>query len=418
MKVLWLCNVIPGPVRRTLGGSSDGGLWIEHVLSGVRCQGGISLRLLCLGGDAAGTLEDGTEYALFQEKKAYAYYPELEVFFSEQLRDYRPDVIHIWGTEYGHTLAMVNAAEKLGMLPKVVISIQGLVGIYARHMVEGLSHRVCRGRTLRDVLRRDHILRQRRDFEIRGKMEREALEKVCHVMGRTDWDRAITAQYHPDRIYHFCNETLRQSFYQGVWRYAGCKKHRIFTSSCVYPVKGFHYLLEAFVIVLKSFPDATISVTGKSFFTSCWKERLGQQYYFREMERFCLKHGLMDKIEFLGSLDAEGMKRAYLQANVFTLPSTIENSPNSLGEAMLLGVPCVAADVGGVSNMLCPGEGYLYQSTAPYMLANDIMEAFRQQDEAEKMGAQARAHALATHDPEINLRTLLEIYREISGKEG
>ena len=183
-------------------------------------------------------------------------------------------------------------------------------------------------------------------------------------------------------------------------------------------MKGFHYLLEAFVIVLKSFPDATISVTGKSFFTSHWKERLSQQYYFREMERFCRKHGLTERIEFLGNLDAEGMKRAYLQANVFALPSTIENSPNSLGEAMLLGVPCVAADVGGVSNMLHPGEGYLYQSTAPYMLAEYIMEVFRQQDEAEKMGAKARSHALATHDPEKNLNALLAIYREISGKEG
>ena len=85
---------------------------------------------------------------------------------------------------------------------------------------------------------------------------------------------------------------------------------------------------------------------------------------------------------------------------------------------MLLGVPCVAADVGGVSNMLHPGEGYLYQSTAPYMLAGYIMEVFRQQEEAEKMGAKARAHALTTHDPEKNLRTLLAIYREISGKEG
>ena len=418
MKVLWLCNVIPGPVRRALGERSDSGFWIEHVLSGICCQGGISLRLLCLGGNASGTLEDGTEFALFQEKKAYAYNQGLEEFFFGQLRDFQPDVIHIWGTEYGHTLAMVNAAEKLGMLPKAVISIQGLVGIYARHMVEGLSPRVCRGKTLRDVLRRDHILRQQQDFEIRGAMEREALEKVCHVLGRTDWDRAITGQYHPDRIYHFCNETLRKDFYQDVWSYSSCKKHRIFTSSCVYPVKGFHYLLEAFVIVLKRFPDATISVTGQSFFTSNWKERLGQQYYFREMERFCRKHELTERIEFLGNLDAAGMKRAYLQANVFALPSTIENSPNSLGEAMLLGVPCVAADVGGVSNLLHPGEGYLYQSTAPYMLAEYIMEVFRQQDEAEKMGAKARSHALATHDPEKNLNALLAVYREISGKEG
>ena len=110
------------------------------------------------------------------------------------------------------------------------------------------------------------------------------------------------------------------------------------------------------------------------------------------------------------------MKQAYLQSNVFVLPSTIENSPNSLGEAMLLGVPCVAADVGGVSTMLRPGEGYVYPSTAPYMLAHYIMEVFRMEERAEEMGALARQHALKTHAPEENLNRLLEIYREIAGE--
>ena len=81
---------------------------------------------------------------------------------------------------------------------------------------------------------------------------------------------------------------------------------------------------------------------------------------------------------------------------------------------MLLGVPCVAADVGGVSNMLHPGQGYVYQSTAPYMLAHYIAEVFRQQERAEEMGAQARLQAMETHNPEKNMRDLLEIYRLIA----
>lgn len=417
MKILWLCNIVPGPVRQALGGSPDSGMWVEHVLSGIRGRESVSLRLLCMGGNASGKLEDGTEYALFTEKKAYAYDPGLEEWFSQQLREFQPEVIHIWGTEYGHCLAMVNAAEKLGLTSRVAISIQGLVGICARHMAEGLPPRVCQGKTFRNFLKRDSILRQQRDFKIRGDMERKALEKVSHVLGRTDWDRAITGQYNAGRVYHFCNETLRQSFYQGNWRYDTCQKHHIFAPSCVYPVKGFHYLLEAFAIVLERFPDATLSVTGHSFFPSGWKERLRQSYYFRYLERFCREHGLTDKIQFLGDLNAEGMKQAYLRANVFALPSTIENSPNSLGEAMLLGVPCVAADVGGVTNLMRPGEGYVYQSTAPYMLAHYIMAVFAQEEGAQQMGQLAREHALCTHDPEQNLETLLKVYQEIAGKE-
>ena len=110
------------------------------------------------------------------------------------------------------------------------------------------------------------------------------------------------------------------------------------------------------------------------------------------------------------------MKRAYLDANVFALPSTIENSPNSLGEAMLLGVPCVAADVGGVRNLMCPGEGYVYQSTAPYMLADAIMQVFEQQEQAAEMGRRARTHALQTHDPDKNLQDLLAAFQKVAGE--
>lgn len=81
---------------------------------------------------------------------------------------------------------------------------------------------------------------------------------------------------------------------------------------------------------------------------------------------------------------------------------------------MLLGVPCVASDVGGVTNMLHPGEGYVYPSTAPYMLAHDIMEVFAMEHRVAELGAAARAHARKTHDPEKNLRDLLAIYREIA----
>lgn len=83
---------------------------------------------------------------------------------------------------------------------------------------------------------------------------------------------------------------------------------------------------------------------------------------------------------------------------------------------MLLGVPCVAADVGGVRNMLKEGEGYVYPSTAPYMLAHDIVEVFRMEEQAEEMGKLARQHAMNTHDPEENRDRLLDIYREIAGE--
>lgn len=412
MKLLWLCNMVPGKVKEKISGKAvSGGLWVDHVLSDLR-KLGLDMLILCPGDGDRGALDEKCSYATFKEGLAYVYLPELEDSFGEELKKFCPDVIHIWGTEYGHTLAMVNAAEKAGMLHKCVISIQGLCSVYAGHYAEGVPFDVQKGYTFRDLVRRDNILQQQKKFALRGELEVKALQKVRHVIGRTDWDEACTKRVNPSVNYHFCNETLRDEFYEGQWRYESCQKHRIFAPSCLYPIKGFHYVMEALAEVVKDYPDATLAVPGKSFLS---RDRLRQEGYQKYLAEKAESLGISEKIEFLGKLSAEEMKKAFLSANVFALPSTIENSPNSLGEAMLLGVPCVAGDVGGVANLMKHNEeGYVYQSTAPYMLSYYIKRVLAMGEKAEVLGQAARGHAQKTHDPQKNLEDLLGIYRELA----
>lgn len=412
MKLLWLCNKIPGPVKESLTGkSASGGLWVDHVLTDLRKEG-IAMHILFPGDGVRGELDETCSFASFTRGEPQEYRGELVSFFSGELEKFCPDVIHIWGTEYAYTLAMVNAIEKAGLLDRAVISIQGLCSVYAGHYAEGVPYAVRKEYTFRDAVRQDNILQQQKKFVRRGEHEIAALKKIRHVIGRTDWDRACTARINPGAKYHFCNETLREPFYEGKWSYPSCQKHRIFASSCAYPVKGFHYLLEAFAEIVKYYPDATLAVPGRSFLKM---DKLRQTSYQKYLARLAVDGGIAEKIEFLGSLSAEEMKRQYLSANVFALPSTIENSPNSLGEAMLLGVPCVSADVGGVTNLMQHRtEGLIYQSTAPYMLAHYVKEVFAMEEAAAAMGNRARAHAAGTHDAKKNLQTLLSIYQELA----
>ena len=415
MRLLWLCNIAPGTVKEKLyGGASIGGLWIDHVLSDLM-EEDLELRILCPGKPGQGKLNDRVDYATFQESCAYRYEEKLEARFRREIRDFQPDVLHIWGSEYGHTLAMVNAAKQEGRLESVAVSIQGLCSVYTRHYLEGLPRQVQRGATLRDLLRRDTLLRQQEKFRLRGELEIAALRQVPHVIGRTSWDRACTQAIAPQAQYHFCNETLREPFYQDAWDYSACRKHRVFASSCVYPIKGFHYLLEAMGEVVKTYPDATIGVPGRSFLAKTAGEKLRANRYEVYLAELARKYHLEDRIDFLGSLSAEQMKAEYLKANVFVLPSTVENSPNSLGEAMLLGVPCVSADVGGVTDLMTPGtEGRVYPGNAPYLMAYHIRELFAMEETAGILGRTAREHAGRTHNPKINKETLLQIYRQLS----
>ena len=415
MKVLWLGNMLPGVVQKQINGKVASGLWMDHVLEGLRNEK-IMLRILAPGKGDRGQLDERCGYRTFREGLPYVYLPELEDLFLRELEEFRPDVIHIWGTEYGHTLAMVNAAEKLDLLDRLVISIQGLCSVIAEHYAEGVPYWVQKRPNFRDFVRRDSIARQREKFAPRGAPEVEALNNAKHVIGRTHWDLACVQRINPNARYHLCNETLREAFYEGSWSYDRCAPHTVFASSHSYPVKGFHYALHAFAEVCEAYPDARLLVTGKSYFPSNFRQRLRQSGYQRHLEVLTKQLHLEDKIVFLGSLSPEEMKKAFLSANVFILPSCIENSPNALGEAMLLGVPCVASDVGGVMTMMKHGEeGYMYPSTAPYMLSHYIKELFVMGDRAAALGSKASDHARRTHDPEQNLRDLLSVYQEISG---
>ena len=84
---------------------------------------------------------------------------------------------------------------------------------------------------------------------------------------------------------------------------------------------------------------------------------------------------------------------------------------------MLLGLPCVAAEVGGVPSLMGEEEGILCAPVNPAAMAEGICWVFSMEDQAEAMGAAARNRARKTHDPEKNMKDLMDIYRLLSGKE-
>ena len=329
------------------------------------------------------------------------------------LDEANPDIVHIFGTEYAHILAFVNVCQK----DNVVISIQGLTSVISRHFMLGLPEKVQKRFTLRDFIKQDNLKQQQSKFINRGAIEIEALQKVKHIIGRTTWDRACTFQINPDAKYHFCNETLREEFYKHSWDINKCGKHSIFVSQGSYPIKGFHFMLEAMSLILKSFPDTKLYICGQNITKSdTLKEKLKMSSYGKYIKELIERYNLKKCVIFTGILDEKQICERYLKSNVFVCPSSIENSPNSLGEAMILGVPCVASDVGGITDLLQhKEEGFVYQSDAPYMLAHYVCEIFANDELALQFSKRARMHAIKTHNKEENIKRMMEIYREITG---
>lgn len=108
------------------------------------------------------------------------------------------------------------------------------------------------------------------------------------------------------------------------------------------------------------------------------------------------------------------MVQQYLKSHIFVCPSIIENSPNSLGEAQILGVPCIASYVGGIPNMIEHKiSGLLYQSNEHEVLAQYICQLFNDKHFCNFISKNEIRVALKRHDKIANAQMTLNIYNKI-----
>lgn len=426
MKILWICNVPIPKIAEDMKVSAPNICgWLTGFANSIEKIDNLELHIafpqLEIQKIISGIV-GRIHYYAFSQPKLLGFLPvEDQIHESKNMREHlrtiinevNPDLLHIFGTEYPHSLV---AVEEFNNPERTVVNIQGLPSYYWMHFNNGIPYKQLKKFALSNIAR-GNMLRQAKKMMKRGETEILTIQKVHHVIGRTDWDEACTREINPDIQYHFCNESLRDSFYTGSWCYENCEKHSIFMSQAATPIKGLHFMLRAMPEILRTYPDAHLYVAGNDLTRNdSLYAKLKISSFARYIKKLIGGYGLEEKVTFTGSLNEQQMKERFLKSNVFVSPSTIENSPNSLGEAMLLGVPCISSDVGGVKNLLKhEEEGYVYQSDAPYMLAYYVKKTFEDQGKAERFAMVAKNHASMTHDREINMKRLLEIYEEIAG---
>ncbi len=428
MKVLWLINA-PTPQLCEAAGLpvqvKEG--WIAGLYNSIMELGNKELDLYIAfpqrraSKTITGELDGNRFFGFYKEEdKPYKYSEKVTGRLKAILEEVNPDVVHIAGTEYDHAYSMVCA---VGKPDKIVVSIQGLTSVYAEHYMADLPYSVQRGFTFRDLVKCDNLYMDQRKYYRRGALEIKTIKGAGNIIGRTDWDKAATGNINSCAGYFHCGEILRNSFYTGErWSVEECVPHSIFVSQGYYPIKGLHYMLEALHIIKQFYPDVHLNVGGGVTLNNKGiKPRLKQKRYQKYLAELISKYNLENNVTFLPSLNEEEMKAQYMSANVFVSASSIENSPNSLGEAMILGVPCVSSLVGGVANMLTHmEEGYTYQHNAPYMLAHYVMKFFdmceNNTDELTVMLDKANVHASRMFNRKENAETMLRIYGEIYEK--
>ena len=419
MKILWLVNIIMPELAEHLGGKpSVFGGWLTGALDTIRDSGHeIAICTTSRDKDVVGVyaLKDATYIVL--ENGAL---DQMEQDFRLVLNREHPDVIHVFGTEFPHTLAMVRAADPA----RLMVTIQGPLELYKEKVFGGLPERVCRDNVLHKLLRRLHkggqsIELQKISFDKRAELEVEALKQTKYIHGGSEWGNQVAQQIHPGCTTLDCGLTLREQFYTSrQWSNETCDKHTIYTLFS-YPIKGFHQVLEAMPAILKQFPDTKIRVVSNKLTRREYRGvkrqimDLAPDYQWYIQKRID-ELGLWEHLIFQGSLNADQVRDKLLKSNVFVAAANIENQCTALGEALMLGVPSVATRAGAMPEYITDGEsGLLYDFEDTKTLADHICRIFADADFAQTLSRNAPILPRALYSREENGKKLLEIYARI-----
>jgi len=392
MKVLWVTHGIMPVMLKAMGRPEGiGGGWLDEPSRLLSEDKDIELSIVSpwTGKEVVHKSLPGIEYYLIPEtymdrmknpgKKHRAIAKKL-------LEEIDPDVVHLHGSEFAGTLSFIEGTDK-----PTLSSIQGLISkINAGYFYGGITIPSWFGCLMPWNIRSYLPLKlQHARNKMRSKSEIRQMQQVDAVVGCTRWDYTYSKMMNPNVGYYKIDYAIRREFSQDQWDLEKCDRHTIMVSSMAVPLKGMHKALEALALLRKKYPDAKLRVVGHNVWKS--KMRIGYPHYLYKKAK---KLGVLDAIEVLGPQDVYGMINTLKSSHTFVLSSFIENGPNSMMEAMYLGVPCVCSYVGGAMQFAKEGEEALfYRFEESEILAYEIDRIWQNDDLALSLSQKAKERA-------------------------
>ncbi len=416
MRVLWTVNLIPAEVSVKLGIASEvlGG-WVESMAEQLRKNDDIELGIVCKcekNLNFKETLNGITYFSLFYTSSTSL--EELKQKCNEIVSDFKPDIINIEGTEFLHARAMQLASQKKNI--PAVVSLQGILnGQYVYQCGQLQIDDMMFSKSLTEIFAGWIMhLRKTKWYKSRMKSEKKIIENADYILGRTTWDRAHSYAINPNAKYYPCSRILRAPFYEEKWSIEKAERHSIYVGNGYSALKGLHFVVMALPYLTREYPDVKVYVAGYKPYQENDKRSFIKKGYAAYLKKLIYDLGVQDHIEFTGPLKAHQVAEKLSEVNAYVLCSTIENSPNTLGEAMMVGTPCVAAYVGGVADMAEDGkEALFYRNDDPKLLAWNIKRVFDSNELALSLSEAGKKKALFTHNAERNAQMLVDAYTDI-----
>ncbi|MDY0392055.1 MAG: glycosyltransferase [Candidatus Bipolaricaulis sp.] len=169
--------------------------------------------------------------------------------------------------------------------------------------------------------------------------------------------------------------------------------------------KDYANLLQAFAYVAQARPEAQLLIAGDGPLRP-------------SMEQLANDLGITDRVKFLGiRRDIPALMNA---ADAYVMSSAWEGMPNVLLEAAASGLPIVATDVGGNSEVVIDGKtGFLVPPKDPEALAQAMVQLMGlPQEERRRVGEAARQYVEANYSLDRVVDQWEALYREFLAQKG
>jgi len=129
----------------------------------------------------------------------------------------------------------------------------------------------------------------------------------------------------------------------------------------------------------------------------------------RNLENYAQSLGIRNRILFTG--DQSDVRKFLSNMDIFVLTSSYEGMSNALMEAMATGLPVIASNVGGNSELIIDGKtGYLFQSNNLGQLVEKVAYLLNYPDSAKDLGEQGRERIINDFSADKMVENTVTIY--------
>lgn len=394
LKVLWICHFLNQSVKKRLSipeEEKEFAPWITLGIEEFKKRDDIELHIVAplypIVRDHI-YQEDNINYYFIKAgvpfmRRAWPQWFNPEGFLNYTYFKYRvrvlvnklkPDIINLHGAENAYYASSVLNLEKYPIL----VTIQGFI-------------------TLNNV-------RNSKDPELRRriKVEEEILRGLKHFgVEATSIERHIR-KYNPDAIMHWSHFPFTKTVVVGK----PAKEYDLVFFAKVIKMKGIEDLIWAVSRIKHLIPEISLEVIGSA-------EETYKEHLIKTIEDLDLKAN----VTFRGFISTQQeVHFEVMKARISVLPTYNDTIPGTIIESMLLGLPVISYETGGIPDLNIMSENViLVPQGNRELLAEEIHKLLKDPQRQAELGGRARQFAEREFDNANSADMLIQSYREVIG---